>query len=104
MRETKKFQQLLLEKKGNLEKELASEHLQKPLEQEDDLEGEADQVEQYTTGLSIEENLKEQLAGVNSALEKIEQNTYGACEACGMDIEEERLMALPEAKTCEHCQ
>lgn len=101
--DTEELKQRLLEKKENLEKELASEHLQRPLEQEEDLEGEADQVEQYATGLSIEENLKEQLAGVNAALEKIERKAYGTCEACGVDIEEERLKALPEAKTCEHC-
>lgn len=102
-RSTEELKRLLQEKKENLEKELASEHLQNPMREEEDLEGEADQVEEYSAGLSIGKNLSEQLADVESALLKMEQHTYGACEACGMDIEEKRLLALAEAKTCEHC-
>ncbi len=37
---------------------------------------------------------------INNALKKIEDNTYGKCEICGDDIEEDRLEANPAAKTC----
>ncbi|MBI2003179.1 MAG: TraR/DksA C4-type zinc finger protein [Candidatus Wildermuthbacteria bacterium] len=97
------LKRILVEKKENLEKELASHRLQDPLKQEEDLEGEADQVEEYAAGLSIGENLEAQLADVNLALSKIDRHAYGACEACGMSIEAKRLEALPEARTCEHC-
>ncbi len=49
--------------------------------------------------------LSERLADVSAALASIEAGTYGACEVCGKDIEEERLEANPAARTCtEHMQ
>ncbi len=40
---------------------------------------------------------------VQSALSRIEEGTYGLCEACGEDIGEARLRALPEALRCVEC-
>lgn len=37
------------------------------------------------------------------ALERIELGTYGTCEGCGGQIEDERLEALPTANTCLSC-
>jgi RNA polymerase-binding transcription factor DksA len=44
--------------------------------------------------------LSTRLADVRLALENIEQGTYGRCEVCGREIEEERLEANPAARTC----
>jgi RNA polymerase-binding transcription factor DksA len=33
-------------------------------------------------------------------LKKMEQNTFGTCEICGNEIEEDRLEAMPSARTC----
>jgi len=33
----------------------------------------------------------------------IEKGEYGICEKCGKKIDEERLLACPEAKTCLKC-
>lgn len=67
------------------------------------MEEEADEMQEYDNMLSVEHNLETRLKDINSALEKIEKNTYGKCEKCGMEIEEERLMANPEAKLCMKC-
>ena len=67
------------------------------------MEEEADEVQEYENLLSLEQNMEVRLKDVNSALEKIGKGTYGKCENCGKQIEEERLMAYPEAKLCMEC-
>ena len=68
------------------------------------LEDAADEVEQYSNLLPIEHNLELRLKDTETALEKIKKGDYGKCENCGKEIEEERLMVYPEAKTCNKCQ
>jgi len=60
----------------------------------------SDEAGDYENLLSVEESLEVKLRDVNNALEKIKKGSYGMCERCGKEIEEERLMAYPEAKTC----
>lgn len=67
------------------------------------LEEAAGEVEEYSTSLPIEHNLETQLQDVENAIDKIEQGTYGVCESCGMQIEEERLVVSPEARFCTMC-
>lgn len=45
-------------------------------------------------------DLAARLANVNAALSRLEDGTYGTCEACGSKIEKERLAADPAATTC----
>lgn len=47
--------------------------------------------------------LEKRLGMINKALAKIEEGTYGICETCGKEIEEERLAANPAAFTCKDC-
>ncbi len=48
--------------------------------------------------LSDRERLE--LEQIDAALLRIEQRTFGLCERCGARIAEERLIAMPEARTC----
>jgi RNA polymerase-binding protein DksA len=50
--------------------------------------------------LSILDRVDGQLADVEHALERLEDGTYGTCEACGRDIDEDRLRARPAARFC----
>jgi len=68
------------------------------------LERAADQVEEYSTLLSIEHNLEIKLKNVNLALKKIEKGKYGICEKCQKSIDVERLKIFPEAKFCQKCK
>ena len=72
------------------------------------MEEEADEVQEYGNMLPVEHSLELKLKDVNSALEKIgagsEPSKYGTCENCGKEIDEARLHACPEAKTCLKCQ
>lgn len=67
---------------------------------DDDIEGAADEVAEYTTRLPVEFSLETRLRDVNLALEKITKDKYGKCENCGKNIEEERLEIMPAARFC----
>ncbi len=40
---------------------------------------------------------------IQDALDRIEQGTFGRCEACGGGIGRERLEALPQSRYCIRC-
>ena len=50
--------------------------------------------------LSIIDDLDSRLADVDRALRRIDDGTYGSCEACGRPIGKERLVARPAARFC----
>lgn len=50
--------------------------------------------------LSILDQVEGELGDVERALQKLDEGTYGKCEACGEPIEDERLEALPAARYC----
>ena len=50
--------------------------------------------------ISILEQVEAELADVEHALQRLEDGTYGVCEACGEPIGEARLDALPAARFC----
>ncbi len=49
---------------------------------------------------SILEQVEAELADVERAMRRIDEGTYGLCEACGGPIGDERLEALPAARFC----
>jgi len=54
--------------------------------------------------LTLEKRLIDQLAGVEHALQKFEDGTYGLCDNCGQPIDPARLEALPQASLCLRCK
>ena len=54
--------------------------------------------------MGLSENERMRLQEVEEALERIDNGTYGKCEACGNLIAEPRLNALPFAKLCVECK
>ena len=50
--------------------------------------------------LSILEQVEAELADVEHALRRLDDGTYGTCEACGKVIDDARLEALPAARFC----
>lgn len=55
------------------------------------------------TMLSLLENEEQLIAEVNSALDRLQQGSYGRCERCGQEIAKERLQALPYVRYCLAC-
>src|SRR5574343_352775 len=60
----------------------------------------ADRIEDYEGRSEMVKTLSKRLHDIEHALEKIENGTYGVCEISGENIEEDRLMANPAARTC----
>ena len=50
--------------------------------------------------LSILEQVEAELSDVENAIRRLDDGSYGTCEACGRPIGEERLEALPAARLC----
>lgn len=111
-KEMKRFEEILIAQKSKLEEDLS--RIAKPTSKEgdyetvheeigDDMDENASEVEEYVGNIALESNLEEQLKGVNRALEKIKDGTYGVCEECGADIIIGRLEANPAAKRCMQC-
>ena len=67
------------------------------------LEEQEDEVEEYTTRLSLESALEARLKEVHGALQRMEEGTYGKCRQCGKDITIERLTVSPTAILGEEC-
>lgn len=49
---------------------------------------------------SILEQVEAELADVERALRRLDEGSYGTCEACGASIGDERLAAQPAARFC----
>lgn len=52
----------------------------------------------------IRTRLRERLASIERALDRLEDGTFGVCQSCGGEIDAERLIALPYAEQCISCQ
>jgi RNA polymerase-binding transcription factor DksA len=50
--------------------------------------------------LSILEQVEAELGDVERALQRLDDGSYGTCEACGGAIGDERLEVLPAARFC----
>jgi len=50
--------------------------------------------------LTILEHIDAELSDVEHALRRLDDGTYGICEACGQPIADDRLEAMPAARFC----
>ncbi len=67
-------------------------------------EEEATEALELEKRLVLERRTKEQIIGVEHALQKFEEGTYGFCDSCGQPIDPARLEAIPEASLCINCK
>lgn len=49
-------------------------------------------------------DLRADLDDVEAAMKRLDEGTYGRCEACGSAIPAERLEARPAARRCPACE
>lgn len=54
--------------------------------------------------LKLKERERKLLKKIDKAIEKIENNTFGICEACGEEIDIKRLEARPVTDMCFSCK
>ena len=67
-------------------------------------EEEATETLELEKRLALENRTRQELAGIEHALEKFEKGSYGLCDNCGKPIAPERLEALPQATLCVNCK
>jgi DnaK suppressor protein len=54
--------------------------------------------------LAVSENESRQLALIDEALLRVEDDEYGFCQNCEQEINPKRLAAIPWARYCLNCQ
>ncbi|MBN1693060.1 MAG: TraR/DksA C4-type zinc finger protein [Dehalococcoidales bacterium] len=67
-------------------------------------EEEATETLELEKRLALENRIRQEIASVEHALDKIKKGTYGLCDNCGKKIAPERLEALPQASLCLNCK
>ena len=55
------------------------------------------------TEIGVGRSLEATLARTERALEKLDEGTYGTCDACGKSIPARRLQAMPDSVLCVTC-
>ena len=113
--EMRKYQDLLLAERERLEVELQeienrtariseSERASELSSYEDHPADLASETFEREKDLAIGESVESLLNQVNTALDKIQQGTFGVCDACRKPIKKARLQAIPFATLCVDCQ
>lgn len=70
----------------------------------DSLEEEADESEAWQNQTAASQVLRERLADIDLALEKMDKGTYGKCEECGEDISMDMLQVNSTSRLCRSCK
>lgn len=103
----KKYKDMLIEEKDKIENILENSF-------GNYLEGELSNIDNHPADVGTELFMKEQDEGfkvshkntleeIESALSNIQDGSYGLCDSCGDEINEERLDVLPYASMCTEC-
>jgi DnaK suppressor protein len=101
------FKKHLVEKQRQLSEEVGRAALYGKDQEDDSIKDLGDQANTaYTREFFFElgNGDRRLLRDVVSALQKIDDGSFGACERCGESITEKRLEALPFARYCIGCQ
>jgi DnaK suppressor protein len=109
-KELEELQARLLEERAHLEQQLATIVDESFAATQSDISGDVgldDESADAGTAtferekdLSIENNVRDLLRKIESALKRMDAGTYGLCERCGKPIEKARIKALPYAELC----
>jgi RNA polymerase-binding protein DksA len=67
-------------------------------------EEEATETLELEKRLTLENRIRQEISGIEHALEKFEKGTYGLCENCGQPIAPGRLEVRPQAAYCVNCK
>jgi DnaK suppressor protein len=76
-------------------------HREEPLSA--DFAEQAVELENGETLVALDREVNAELREIERALRRLEDGTYGVCTACGADVAEPRLQAVPYASLCIEC-
>jgi len=89
-----------VDKKGDWEATPEADVNTQEVQDEADMAERAEDYEERSIKLN---SLETRLFDIKKALEKMSGNSYGICENCKKEIEEDRLEVNPSSKTCKEC-
>ncbi|SDL84931.1 transcriptional regulator, TraR/DksA family [Modicisalibacter muralis] len=100
------FRQILLGWKQELMEEVdrTVRHLQEEANNYADPADRATQEEGFSLELRTRDRERKLLKKINETIDKIDEDDYGFCEACGVEIGIRRLEARPTATLCVDCK
>jgi DnaK suppressor protein len=100
------FRQILLQWKQELMEEVdrTVQHLQEDANNFADPADRATQEEEFSLELRTRDRERKLIKKINEALEDIDNEDYGYCESCGIEIGIRRLEARPTASLCVDCK
>ena len=101
------YRKKLEAKKGELERHIASEEKAGRDADQDASQDIADKAaSSYTKEFlfSKSDNERVQLQLVEEAIERLDNGDFGVCEACGENVQQKRLEAVPWTRHCIECQ
>lgn len=105
--EVERFRSLLLEKRTDL---LDRVHAARTSEHQEGKEGAPDLGDRALVTVSrdllyqLSTGERETLRRIDSALERLDDGSYGSCVHCGRKVQPGRLQAVPWARHCIDCQ
>ncbi|WP_136254901.1 RNA polymerase-binding protein DksA [Onishia niordana] len=100
------FREILLDWKRDLMEEVdrTVRHLQEDANNYADPADRATQEEGFNLELRTRDRERKLLKKINETIDKIDEDDYGFCEACGVEIGIRRLEARPTATQCVDCK
>lgn len=100
------FREILLDWKQELMEEVdrTVRHLQEDASNYADPADRATQEEGFSLELRTRDRERKLLKKINETIERINEDDYGFCEACGVEIGIRRLEARPTATLCVDCK
>lgn len=105
-KELERFKKILTDLLMGLENQSGQAVSELMLEQDREIEALAESTIQMNWAVTLRLRSRESrlIKKIKSALERIEDGTYGICETCGGDISLRRLMARPVTSKCIECK
>jgi len=103
----KTIKEMLLKKREDLVQEIARRSKVSTESGAQDIGDILDSVSEERTrelDMILTDREKRKLAQIDDAIERIDENSYGLCEDCGVKIPKARLKVLLFAKYCIECQ
>ena len=103
----KPMREMLLKMREELVREIARRSRETAVSGVSDIGDILDSVSEERTrelDMILTDREKQKLKQIDDALDRIEENTYGLCEECGVKIPRARLKVVPFAKYCVECK
>ncbi len=103
MTDTEVFKSLLLRRKAALTERIEGANKELSAPHSKDWDDQAIEREQEEVVEALSEADRAELRGIEAALTRIREHSFGECASCGDPISEARLLTLPATPFCRRC-